>query len=107
MAAADDGSELYVDLEARLSGRFRQPSSAGESAMDDEDELVWAAIERLPSQKRHNFAVVRGAGEGPCAAFDVRKLDRAGREHLLQQALATAEQDNYNLMLGVQQRFRR
>lgn len=107
MAAADDGSEFYVDLEARLSGRFGPASSAGEFALDDEDELVWASIERLPSQKRPNFAVVRGTGEGPCASVDVRKLNRSGREHLLRQALATAEQDNYNLMLGVKQRFRR
>lgn len=117
--AASSGMEYFeIDVEASM-GHFSRPSNA-DVVEEDETELVWAAIERLPSMKRHNFAIVRrdsvssprgrrsgAVDSAPFEVVDVRKLDRHGRERVLKKALATNEQDNYNLLAGIKSRFDR
>ena len=108
--AAPNGSEFFdIDVEQGLSDPFGRPSNA-EAVQEDEDELLWAAIERLPSHKRLNYAIVRrNSARNPVEpeTIDVTKLDRQGRERLVRKALATNEQDNYNLLSGIKQRFDR
>ncbi|XP_054790659.1 ABC transporter G family member 31-like [Prosopis cineraria] len=114
MAAATDGTE-YFDVGSLGSESFARPSNA-ETLAEDEEELRWAAISRLPSQKRNNFALVRQtsrtAGEADDASgtekiIDVRKLNRAHRELVVKQALATNDQDNYRLLAGIKERLDR
>lgn len=111
--AASNGSEYFeLDVEAGQGEAFARPSNADDVARD-EAELLWAAIERLPSQKRTNFALLRravsesrGGGERT-ETVDVRKLDRINRELVVKNALATSEQDNYILLSAIKQRLDR
>ncbi|KAH7838131.1 hypothetical protein Vadar_022406 [Vaccinium darrowii] len=108
--AASDGSE-YFELnvvKAGIEGGFAGASNA-ESVREDEDELVWAALESLPSQKRTNFALLRRTdnGEERTEAVDVRKLDRPNRELVVKRALATTEQDDYKLLSAIKERLNR
>ncbi|KAJ8624458.1 hypothetical protein MRB53_032989 [Persea americana] len=109
--AASNGSEFFEIVADGQNEHFPRPSNA-ESVAQDEDELIWAAIERLPSQERSNYAIIRrnpsaGNGAPMTEAVDVRKLDRTGRELLLMKAMATNEQDNYNLLSGIKERLNR
>lgn len=106
--AASNGSE-YFEFEIEAGNEtFARPSNA-ESVAADEEELLWAAIARLPSQKRSNTALLRKtpSGKGGAEAIDVRKLDRLGRELLVKKALATSDQDNYQLLSAIKERLDR
>ncbi|URD80850.1 Plant PDR ABC transporter associated [Musa troglodytarum] len=118
--AASSGIEFFeIDME-EAGELFEQRGSGLDAALeeragaDEEGELMWAAVERLPSVKRHNFAVVRrdsrtysrhGSAPPPFELVDVRRLDRAARERVLHKAFATNDQDNYNLLAGIKGRF--
>ncbi|KAK6145261.1 hypothetical protein DH2020_022081 [Rehmannia glutinosa] len=109
--AASNGSEYFeLDVESEVENTFSRPSNA-EFVAEDEEELRWAAIERLPSQQRSNFALVRrtasrsDGGEESTDTIDVRKLDRFNRELVVRRALATTAQDNFQLLSGIKERF--
>ncbi|CAN0854770.1 ABC transporter G family member 31 [Linum grandiflorum] len=113
--AASDGSEFFELEIDPVRESFARPSNA-ESARDDEDELIWEAIARLPSQKRDKFAVLRRSpseralmqGQQQLTEpIDVRKLDRAGRELVVKKALATNSQDNFKLLSAIKKRLDR
>ncbi|KAL6643455.1 hypothetical protein ACP70R_018221 [Stipagrostis hirtigluma subsp. patula] len=101
MAFAASGLQRHVavDVEGEEDSRRR--------AAAEEADLLWAAIERLPSSKRRSHAIVLpdpgGAGRGE--VVDVRSLDRRGVQRVLRQALATADLDNANLLHGIKARF--
>lgn len=100
--AASNGSEYY---EVEIEG-FAPPSNAEE----DEEELMWAAIARLPSQKQRNYALLRRTSSGDEAkteTIDVRKLSRSHRELVVKKALATNDQDNYRLLSAIKERLDR
>ncbi|GAY38373.1 hypothetical protein CUMW_036200 [Citrus unshiu] len=100
--AASNGSEYY---EIEIEG-FAPPSNAEE----DEEELMWAAIARLPSQKQRNYALLRRTSSGDEAkteTIDVRKLSRSHRELVVKKALATNDQDNYRLLSAIKERLDR
>ncbi|XP_043723662.1 ABC transporter G family member 31-like [Telopea speciosissima] len=111
--AASNGSEYFeVDVDRRRDS-FAWRSSNAEEVEKDEEELLWAALERLPSQKRDNFALLRrtssesDGGEEITETIDVRKMNRECRELVVQKAFATNEQDNFKLLSGVKQRLDR
>ncbi|XP_055832839.1 ABC transporter G family member 31-like isoform X1 [Solanum dulcamara] len=110
--AASNGSEYFdLDVEAQNES-FSRPSNA-ESVEEDEQELVWAALEKLPTRKRTNLALVKrnaeesdpGGSVGKTDTVDVRKLDRNTRQLVVTRAMATTEQDNYKLLAGVKERL--
>ncbi|KAI3434296.1 uncharacterized protein J3R85_006768 [Psidium guajava] len=110
--AASNGSEFFeVEIE-RGRETLGRPSNA-ESVEEDESELLWAAIERLPSQKRTNMALLRrtpsehGGNAHQTETIDVRKLDRLNRELVVRKALATNDQDNYPLLSAMKERLDR
>ncbi|KAJ4978148.1 hypothetical protein NE237_008928 [Protea cynaroides] len=111
--AASNGSEYFeIEVDEHVQPLSWRPSNA-EAVEQDEDELLWAALERLPSQHRTNFALLRrtpsesDAGEDTTETIDVRKLDRKGRELVVNKAFATNEQDNSNLLSGIKRRLDR
>ncbi|EEF36755.1 ABC transporter G family member 31 [Ricinus communis] len=114
MAAAMDGTE-YLELQIdHFRESFARASNA-ESVQEDEDELLWEAISRLPSQRRGNFALLRrsaseyaedGSGKRT-ETIDVTRLDRANRELVVKKALATNAQDNHRLLSGIKERLDR
>ncbi|XP_021891749.1 ABC transporter G family member 31 [Carica papaya] len=114
MAAASNGSEYFeFEIDAQ-SESFGRPSNA-ETVEEDEEELKWAAISRIPSNKRGNFALLRRSGserdpQGTTAmteTIDVTKLSRRSRELVLKKAFATNEQDNYRLLSAIKERLDR
>ncbi|XP_058109104.1 ABC transporter G family member 31-like [Magnolia sinica] len=110
MAALNGREYFEIDMDQQ-NDAFPRPLNA-EALQEDENELLWAAIERLPSQKRLNFAIMgRNAskdGRQPVIeTFDVRKLDRTSREQLVRNAMATNEPDNYTLLSNIKERLDR
>ncbi|CAI9106961.1 OLC1v1006213C1 [Oldenlandia corymbosa var. corymbosa] len=112
--AASNGSE-YFDVIVGDTSResFGRPSNA-DFLEQDEEELIWAALERLPTRKRSNYALLRrtpsdssDGKESRTEAVDVRKLDRNERELVVRRALATSEQDNFKLLSAVKERLDR
>jgi hypothetical protein len=111
--AASDGSEYFeIGSVGSESFAFARASNA-DTLEEDEQELHWAALSRLPSQKRINYAVLRASSTNrqpsPDAdkLIDVRKLNRFHRELVVKKALATNDQDNYALLSAVKERLNR
>jgi hypothetical protein len=111
--AASDGSEYFeIGSVGSESFAFARASNA-DTLEEDEQELHWAALSRLPSQKRINYAVLRSSSTNrqpsPDAdkLIDVRKLNRFHRELVVKKALATNDQDNYALLSAVKERLNR
>lgn len=101
--AASNGSE-YFDLGIEATNEtFARPSNA-ESVAVDEEELIWAAIRRLPSQKQSSTAILKS---DKSETIDVRKLDRQNRELVVKKALATNDQDNFRLLSAIKERLDR
>ncbi|KAG2282427.1 hypothetical protein Bca52824_053647 [Brassica carinata] len=113
MADASNGSE-YFDLDVETGRKsFARPLNA-ETVEQDEEDLRWAAIGRLLSQRQGNhLATLRrsqtsGYADGNVVqTIDVRKLDRLDREMVVRQALATSDQDNYKLLSAIKKRLNR
>ncbi|KHN40066.1 ABC transporter G family member 31 [Glycine soja] len=114
--AASDGSE-YFEIGSFGSESFARASNA-DMVREDEEELQWVALSRLPSQKRINYALLRasssrpqpptqGTSTGTENLMDVRKLSRSSREQVVKKALATNDQDNYRLLAAIKERFDR
>ncbi|XP_009614154.1 ABC transporter G family member 31 isoform X1 [Nicotiana tomentosiformis] len=108
--AASNGSE-YFELDVEAQESFGRRSNA-ESVAEDEQELMWAALEKLPTRKRTNLALVKRTAEESddsvgerTDTVDVRKLDRNTRQLVVDRAMATSEQDNYKLLSGVKERL--
>ncbi|GAU43515.1 hypothetical protein TSUD_245430 [Trifolium subterraneum] len=113
--AASDGSEYFeIGSVGSESFAFTRASNA-DTLEEDEQELHWAALSRLPSQKRVNYAVLRASStsnrqptpENADKLIDVRKLNRFHRELVVKKALATNDQDNYALLSAVKERLNR
>ncbi|KAH0865510.1 hypothetical protein HID58_082721 [Brassica napus] len=86
MVAASNGSE-YFDIDVETGGKsFARPLNA-ETEEQDEEDLRWAAIRRLPSQRQgshlatlHRSQTSGYADGNVVQTIDVRKLDRSDRE---------------------------
>ncbi|XP_050370923.1 ABC transporter G family member 31 isoform X3 [Argentina anserina] len=101
--AASNGSEYFELGIEGTNETFARPSNA-ESVAEDEEELMWAAIRRLPSQKQSNTAILKSEKS---QTIDVRKLDRHNRELVVSKALATNDQDNHRLLSAIKERLDR
>nr|XP_011460946.1 PREDICTED: ABC transporter G family member 31 [Fragaria vesca subsp. vesca] len=101
--AASNGSEYFELGVEGTSETFARPSNA-ESVAEDEEELMWAAIRRLPSQKQSSIAILKSEKS---ETIDVRKLDRQRRELVVKKALATNDQDNHRLLSAIKERLDR
>ncbi|KAF3968871.1 hypothetical protein CMV_007280 [Castanea mollissima] len=104
--AASNGSEYFEMEIGEANDMLKRPSNAS-SVAEDEEELRWAAIERLPSVKRMNMAFVKRSASSSSGnePIDVRKLDRYKRELVVKNAFATNEQDNYRLLSAIKERL--
>ncbi|CAM8984948.1 unnamed protein product [Rhodiola kirilowii] len=81
-----------VERDVSFSRSCRRPResfddrSNAETVMEDEEELMWAALSRLPSQKRTSTALIRRSaseardGEKRTETVDVTNLSRSRRE---------------------------
>lgn len=90
------------------SGRVPfQSSSSHRRDTDDEQELEWAALEKLPTYHRLRTAILDAEGQEARGITDVRRLGKGQRASLVEKALATGEQDNERFLLKVKERLHR
>ncbi|KAJ7959803.1 Pleiotropic drug resistance ABC transporter [Quillaja saponaria] len=116
--AASNGSEYFEFVAENENYETFCRASNAQSVADDENELQWAAIERLPSQQRRNYALLKRTGseyngeprqhmKNTTEQINVRKLNRFDRELVVKKALATNDQDNYRLLSAIKERINR
>lgn len=74
---------------------------------DDEQELQWAAIEKLPTYLRVTRGVLaEPQGEKPIE-IDVNKLGPLQRKNLVERLVKIAEEDNERFLLKLRERIDR
>ncbi|RZC82275.1 hypothetical protein C5167_045056 [Papaver somniferum] len=76
----------------------------------EEDELIWAAIERLPTYDRIRKSVlsqVTASGRIHLSQVDVSKLDLQDRKQLTESILKVVEEDNEKFLLRLRNRIDR
>ncbi|MCI19650.1 pleiotropic drug resistance protein 1-like, partial [Trifolium medium] len=74
---------------------------------DDEQELQWAAIEKLPTYLRMTRGILNEAqGEQP-VEIDINKLGPLQRKNLVERLVKISEQDNEKFLLKLRQRIDR
>ncbi|KAE8712214.1 vacuolar cation/proton exchanger 3-like [Hibiscus syriacus] len=84
---ASDYFEFDIEASSTESS-FHRPSNA-DAVQQDEDDLIWESIARLPPVKQ------------------TRTLDRARKELVVKKALAADDQGNYKLLSAVKDRLHR
>ncbi|KAF3791927.1 Pleiotropic drug resistance protein 3 [Nymphaea thermarum] len=106
------------------AGSFRSDHSGnnvGDAAEEDERELFWAAIERLPTYDRSrtsllfvgngdvNTDIVGGGDDGKDGrkVVDVKRLAATERHLLIEKLINDIEEDNLRLLRNLRQRFDR
>ncbi|KAL2346758.1 hypothetical protein Fmac_000758 [Flemingia macrophylla] len=73
---------------------------------DDEEELKWAAIEKLPTYLRMTRGILTES-EGQPTEIDINKLGPLQRKNLVERLVKIAEQDNENFLLKLRDRIDR
>lgn len=82
----------------------RSQASRREAAMDDEEALKWAALERLPTVDRVFTSVMHGTGGG-VAQVDVRDLSPLEKQELLDKLLKAAENETGQILRKMRKRL--
>ncbi|TYI89718.1 hypothetical protein E1A91_D03G074600v1 [Gossypium mustelinum] len=73
---------------------------------DDEEDLKWAAIEKLPTYLRVRRGIFT-EGEGQSREIDIKNLGFIERRNLLERLVRIAEDDNERFLLKLKQRIDR
>ena len=121
MAAAALGGEAMSRQSSSLSRRssniremwnepdvFHQGSRRAEN--NDEEELMWAALERLPTYDRLRRGMLRqvtGSGRMVHGQVDITKLGPQEKKALMESVLKVAEQDNERFLHRLRNRIDR
>lgn len=74
---------------------------------DDEEELIWAALERLPTYARIRKGVYSVEKGGEAREIDVMNLGLVERKNLVDRLLNIAHQDNEVFLLNMKRRIDR
>lgn len=77
---------------------------------DDEEELKWAAIERLPTFERMRKSIVKQVLESGRFSYkevDISKLDLQEKNKLLEGILRTVDEDNEKFLQKIRDRIDR
>uniref|UniRef100_A0A0E0MBE3 ABC transporter domain-containing protein n=1 Tax=Oryza punctata TaxID=4537 RepID=A0A0E0MBE3_ORYPU len=84
-----------------LSSSLRWDHRGDDAAIEEEAELTWAAIERLPTFDRMRTSVLSSE------AVDVRRLGAAERRVLVERLVADIQRDNLRLLRKQRRRMER
>ncbi|KAL5735140.1 hypothetical protein ACOSP7_033001 [Xanthoceras sorbifolium] len=74
---------------------------------EDEEELKWAAIERLPTYNRLTKLMLKKVTENGRVGFeevDVNDLDLQNKKNIMESVLKVVEEDNENFLLRLRER---
>ncbi|KAJ0087728.1 hypothetical protein Patl1_32467 [Pistacia atlantica] len=121
MAAALAGDDLARTLSSRLSlgstslrEAWNAPSTvfnqSGRESNNDEEELKWVAIERLPTFDRLKKGMIKQVldnGKVVHGEVDVTKLGMQEKKVLMESILKAVEEDNENFLKSFRQRIDR
>lgn len=120
MASALTGDDLMRTTSSRhswtsaVNGSFREESNPAfnrsERHDDDEQELRWAAIERLPTYDRMRKGMlvqVLENGQVVHGDINVGKLAMQDKKHLMDNILKVVEEDNDKFLKKLRQRTHR
>ena len=115
--ASDDHGISASGHHSTLSNSFRemwQPQSdvfsQSSFRMDDEEELRWAAIERLPTFERLRKGVMKRVlddGKVVSKEIDVTCIGYSARKQLMNSFLKIVEEDNEKFLRRLRQRIDR
>ena len=75
---------------------------------DDEEELKWAALERLPTFERMRKGILKQDLDGGRVNYeevDITKLGMQEKKHLMERILKTAEDDNEKFLSRLRDRI--
>jgi hypothetical protein len=78
--------------------------------VDDEEELKWAALERLPTFERLKKSIVKKAMESGRFSYeevDISKLGIHDKNKLMDGILKSVEEDNEKFLLKMKERIQR
>ncbi|ONK80621.1 uncharacterized protein A4U43_C01F19880 [Asparagus officinalis] len=89
--------EVLSNLESSRRSSFR--------VNDDEQELRWAALEKLPTIKRAQTTIVKSAVDGVHKEVDVKKMGAREREEFIKKVLRVADEGNQRLLSKLRDRF--
>ncbi|KAF9594978.1 hypothetical protein IFM89_035751 [Coptis chinensis] len=122
MAAADDferssssttsrrtkslGSASFQEVWTASPDIFSK-SSASQQDIDDEQELIWAAIEKLPTYDRIRKGILTQVNDNGTVhheEIDVTKLGMQDKKHLMDSILKVVEEDNERLLQSLRSR---
>ncbi|KAK1393576.1 hypothetical protein POM88_012632 [Heracleum sosnowskyi] len=110
-ALACDDHIISASHRSSLSGSFREMWQAqsdvfseGSHRMDDEEQLRWAAIERLPTHERLRKG---DAGKVVFKEKDVTSIGYSARKQLMNSILKVVEEDNEKFLWRLRQRIDR
>lgn len=73
---------------------------------DDEEQLKWAAIEKLPTYLRMTRGILTEA-QGQPTEIDISKLGPLQRKNLVERLVKIAEEDNEKFLLKLRERIDR
>ncbi|CAK9323072.1 unnamed protein product [Citrullus colocynthis] len=99
---------VEVDDFIRMS-RSRQ-SRGSSASVDEEEEVLWAAIERLPTYDRLRKGMLRQVAENGKVVYDevdVRKLGFEERKGLMEKMVKVVEEDNEKFLRRIRDRMDR
>ncbi|KAK8948327.1 Pleiotropic drug resistance protein 1 [Platanthera guangdongensis] len=78
-----------------------------ERSDDDEEALVWAALERLPTYDRVQKGILSVADRNVLREIDVKSLTLQERRSLLERLIKVAEEDHERFLLKLKDRIAR
>ncbi|WOL15670.1 hypothetical protein Cni_G24451 [Canna indica] len=92
------------------SDAFRRTSAAGDG--DDEENLKWAALEKLPTYDRMRKGILQqvaenGGGVSSCSEVDIHRLGLQDRKRLLEKIFRVVEEDNERFLKRLRDRIDR
>lgn len=91
----------------RASSSFRTSNASNPTPeQDDEEELKWAALEKLPTYDRLRKGLILGS-KGDSVEVDVENLGFQERKDLLDRLLNAAEEEHEKFLLKLRDRIDR
>ncbi|GLJ45897.1 hypothetical protein SUGI_0966190 [Cryptomeria japonica] len=92
------------------SNSFRSAVSVSSSFRrrnDEEEDLIWAAIEKLPTYDRLRTSILQDTYHSHSQQIDVTNLHQHGRQQLIDRLVKVADQDNQVFLRKLRERLDR
>ncbi|KAJ6713823.1 ATP-BINDING CASSETTE TRANSPORTER [Salix viminalis] len=109
-----ESADIYRGSGSLRAGSFvwRNSTTAGAFSRssreeDDEQDLKWAALEKLPTYDRLRKGILRSASRGVVNEIDIENLGFQERKQLLERLVKAAGEDNEKFLWKLKNRIER